>query len=82
VHRFAGPAEAEESRHRASHIRQLTIPGHGALDPGHRRRQDPQTPQITDLSHAREHLHDLARPLEPVPGHPPGARARFWGERA
>ena len=49
--------------------RQLTIPGDGAAwSLEHRQQQFPEATQIADLYHAREHLHDLARLLEFMPG--------------
>jgi hypothetical protein len=60
---FAGLVEAEGIRRGAGHIRQLTIPGDGAAWIWNiATAKFPEATQIVDLFHAREHLHDLARP--------------------
>jgi len=62
---FAGLVEAEGIRRGAGHVRQMTIPGDGATWIWNiATAKFPQATQIVDLFHAREHLHDLARPLE------------------
>jgi hypothetical protein len=69
AHAFAGLVGAEGIRRGARHVRQLTIPGDGA--PwiwGIASSKFPGATQIVDLFHAREHLHDLARILECMPG--------------
>ena len=66
---FAGLVEAEGIRRGAGHVRQLTIPGDGAAWIwGIAAAKFPEATQIADLYHAREHLHDLARLLEFMPG--------------
>jgi hypothetical protein len=66
---FAGLVEAEGLRRGAGHVRQLTIPGDGATWIWNiAGSKFPGATQIADLFHAREHLHDLARLLEFMPG--------------
>ena len=65
AHVFADLVEAEGIRRGAHHIRQLTILGDGAAWIWNiASSKFPEATQIVDLYHAREHLHDLARPLE------------------
>jgi len=66
---FGDLVKAEGIRRGADHVRQLTIIGDGApwtwnIAAG----KFPEATQIVDLFHAREHLHDLARSLEFMPG--------------
>jgi hypothetical protein len=69
AHVFAGLVQAEGIRRGARHTRQFTIPGDGAAWIwGIAAAKFPEATQIVDLCHAREHPHDLARTLEPMPG--------------
>jgi hypothetical protein len=62
-------APAEGTRRGAGHARQPTIPGDGAARiRGTASSNFPHATHIADLSHAREHLHHLARLLEFTPG--------------
>ena len=66
---FAGLVQAEGIRRGAGHVRQMTILGDGAAWIWNiAAAKFPEATQIVDLFHAREHLHDLARP--------PGVHAR------
>jgi hypothetical protein len=62
---FADLVKAEGTRRGADHVRQFTILGDGAAWIWNiAGAKFPGATQIVDLFHAREHLHDLARPLE------------------
>ncbi|MGH3238602.1 MAG: ISKra4-like element ISDesp4 family transposase, partial [Streptosporangiaceae bacterium] len=66
---FADLVQAEGLRRGAGHIRQLTILGDGAAWIWTiAAAKFPGATQIAGLYHAREHLHDLARSLEFMPG--------------
>ena len=66
---FADLVKAEGIRRGADHVRQFTILGDGAAWIWNiASSKFPEATQIVDLFHAREHLHDLARP--------PGVHAR------
>ena len=69
AHVFAGRVEAGGIRRGAGHVRQLTILGDGAAWIWNiAAAKFPEATQIVDLFHAREHLHDLARSPEFMPG--------------
>ena len=60
---FGNLVKAEGIRRGAHHVRQLTILGDGAAWIWNiATAKFPEATQIVDLYHAREHLHDLARP--------------------
>ena len=62
---FANLVKAEGIRRGADHVRQLTILGDGAAWIWNiASAKFPETTQIVDIYHARQHLHDLARSLE------------------
>ena len=62
---FGNLVRAEGIRRGADHVRQFTILGDGAAWIwGIATAKFPEAPQVVDLFHAREHLHDLARRLE------------------
>ena len=66
---FAGLVKAEGIRRGAGHVRQLTILGDGAAWIWNiATAKFPEATQIVDLFHAREHLHDLARPWNSCSG--------------
>jgi hypothetical protein len=66
---FAGLVEAEGIRRGAGHVRQMTIIGDGAAWIWNiATAKFPGATQIVDLYHAREHVSDLARSLEFMPG--------------
>jgi hypothetical protein len=70
VEQFTTLVHAEARRRGADHIRQLVVLGDGATWIWKMATKIlPQATQIIDLYHAREHVHDLARHLEPTLGH-------------
>jgi hypothetical protein len=69
VEQFAPLVAAEARRRGADHIRQLVVLGDGAPWIWNLATANwPEATPIVDIYHAREHLHDLAKQLQPVLG--------------